>query len=60
MLDFLGGGPAIIENEIDEEIIKFDPTGTLTRGLTDPNNLPSDITSNLDIMGDSGFIGQEP
>ncbi|CAH2351367.1 sterol uptake control protein 2 [[Candida] railenensis] len=60
MLDFLGGGPAIIENEIDEEMTKFDPTGTLTRGLTDPNNLPSDITSNLDIMGDSGFIGSEP
>lgn len=60
MLDFLGGGPAIIDSDLDDEMAKFDPTGTLTRGLIDPNNLPSDITSNLDVMGDSGFIGEEP
>ncbi|CUM63161.1 uncharacterized protein PRCAT00000728001 [Priceomyces carsonii] len=57
MLDFLGGGPAIVENDLDEEISKFDPTGSLTKGLVDTNNLPSDITSNLDVMqGDSGFM----
>ncbi|KAL6453240.1 UPC2 Sterol uptake control protein 2 [Candida maltosa Xu316] len=58
MMDFLGGGPAIIDdNEIDNDITKFDPNGSLTNKLIDTNNLPSDITSNLDIMqGDHGFM----
>lgn len=57
MLDFLGGGPSIINNEIDEEIRKIDPSGTLSNHLTDTNNLPSDITSNLDVMqGDSALM----
>ena len=51
MLDFLGGGPEIVENEeIDE---RFEPNGQLSAKLTDPNNLPSDITGNLDLMGDN-------
>ena len=51
MLDFLGGGPSIIaNNEIDEEMTKIDPSGSLTKKLIDTNNLPSDITSNLDVM----------
>ncbi|KAK7675944.1 transcription factor [Cerrena zonata] len=51
MLDFLGGGPSIIDDhEIDEEIGNFDPSGVLTNKLIDTNNLPSDITSNLDVM----------
>lgn len=51
MLDFLGGGPSIVDDhEIDEEIGKFDPAGILTGKLIDTNNLPSDITSNLDVM----------
>nr|QEO75748.1 UPC2 [Candida tropicalis] len=58
MMDFLGGGPAIIDDhEIDKEMTKFDPNGSLTNKLIDTNNLPSDITSNLDIMqGDTGFM----
>lgn len=58
MLDFLGGGPSIVDDhEIDEEIGKFDPSGALTNKLIDTNNLPSDITSNLDVMqGDNGFM----
>lgn len=57
MLDFLGGGPSIIDNEIDEEITKFDPSGALTNRLIDTNNLPSDITSNLDVMqSGNGFM----
>lgn len=57
MLDFLGGGPSIIDNEIDDEITKFDPSGSLTNRLIDTNNLPSDITSNLDVMqGGNGFM----
>lgn len=61
MLDFLGGGPSIIDNnEIDEEITKFDPSGVLTNRLIDTNNLPSDITSSLDIMqGDNGFMNMK-
>lgn len=49
MLDFLGGGPSIVDNEIDEEIAKFD-SSNLTNKLVDTNNLPSDITSDLEIM----------
>lgn len=51
MLDFLGGGPSIVaNNEVDNEINKIDPSGSLTKKLIDTNNLPSDITSNLDVM----------
>lgn len=61
MLDFLGGGPSIVDDhEIDEEIGKFDPSGVLTNKLIDTDNLPSDITSNLDVMqGDSGFMNMK-
>lgn len=55
MLDFLGGGPLIVNNEIDEEISKFDPSGLLATKLADTDNLPSDITSNLDVMRDGVF-----
>ncbi|KAK6460536.1 hypothetical protein DFJ63DRAFT_308465 [Scheffersomyces coipomensis] len=56
MLDFLGGGPAIIDdNDIDEQISKFDP---MSKNLIDTDNLPSDImASNLEAMsGDNGFM----
>ncbi|ODV80974.1 uncharacterized protein CANTADRAFT_40812, partial [Suhomyces tanzawaensis NRRL Y-17324] len=57
MLDFLGGGLSIVDNEIDEEIHKFDPSGLLANKLIDTDNLPSDITSNLEVMqGDGGFM----
>lgn len=57
MLDFLGGGPAIVDNEIDDELTNYDPTGALDNRLSDTDNLPSDITSNLEVMqGDNGFI----
>ena len=58
MMDFLGGGPAIVDDhEIDAEITKFDPSGTLTNKLIDTDNLPSVLTSNLDLMqGDNGFM----
>lgn len=57
MLDFLGGGPSIVEgHEIDQEFGKVDPSGALTNKLIDPNNLPSDITQNLDVMGEEGFV----
>lgn len=60
MLDFLGGGPSIVDNEIDDEITKFDPTGLLTNKLIDPNNLPSDITSSLEVMqGDNVFMNMK-
>ncbi|RCK62986.1 Sterol uptake control protein 2 [Candida viswanathii] len=61
MMDFLGGGPAILDDhEIDKEMTKFDPNGSLTNKLIDTNNLPSDITSNLDIMqGDTGFMNMK-
>lgn len=61
MLDFLGGGPSIVDgHEIDQELSKFDPTGQLTHKLIDTNNLPSDITSNLDVMqGDNGFVNMK-
>lgn len=61
MLDFLGGGPSIVDDhEIDEELSKFDPTGQLANKLIDTNNLPSDITSNLDVMqGDNGFVNMK-
>lgn len=59
MLDFLGGGPSIIEDhEVDKDLSMIDPEGHIAKKLIDTNNLPSDITSNLDIMqGDNGFIG---
>ncbi|CAH6721026.1 sterol uptake control protein 2 [[Candida] jaroonii] len=41
MLDFLGGGPSIVDTELDE---KFESK------LADTDNLPSDITSELDVM----------
>lgn len=41
MLDFLGGGPSIVDSELDE---KFESK------LADTDNLPSDITSELDVM----------
>ncbi|MCH0629665.1 Zn(II)2Cys6 transcription factor [Kocuria palustris] len=47
MLDFLGGGPQIVENEIDDDLT-LDAT-TLSK-LIDPNNLPLDMAS-MD-MGD--------
>ncbi|RLV88470.1 Sterol uptake control protein 2 [Meyerozyma sp. JA9] len=43
MLDFLGAGPAIVENELDEEIRNFD--GNLATRLVDPENLPSDVAN---------------
>lgn len=48
MLDFLGGGPLIVENEIDAEMGQLDPA-TLSK-LIDTNNLPLDITTG--IMGE--------
>lgn len=57
MLDFLGGGPAIVEDDIGDEYKLFDPAGLLATKLADADNLPSEITSNMDIMqGDQGFI----
>lgn len=47
MLDFLGGGPQIVENEIDDDL-QLDAS-TLSK-LIDPNNLPLDMAS-MD-MGD--------
>ena len=54
-------GPAIVDdNEIDAEITKFDPSGTLTNKLIDTDNLPSVLTSNLDLMqGDNGFMNMK-
>lgn len=59
MLDFLGGGPSIIEDhEVDKDLLMIDPEGHIANKLIDTDNLPSDITSNLEIMqGDNGFIG---
>lgn len=59
MLDFLGGGPAIVEDhEVDKDLSMIDPGGQIANKLIDTNNLPSDITSNLDIMqGDNGIMG---
>lgn len=59
MLDFLGGGPAIVEDhEVDKDLSMLDPGGQIANKLNDTNNLPSDITSNLDVMqGDSGLMG---
>lgn len=59
MLDFLGGGPAIVEDhEVDKDLSMIDPGGQIANKLIDTNNLPSDITSNLDIMqGDNGILG---
>lgn len=50
MLDFLGGGPSIVHNELDEEMARFESTNSLTNKLVDTNNLPSDITSDMEIM----------
>lgn len=58
MLDFLGGGPSIMEdNEVDKDLSKIDPGGKIAKKLIDTNNLPSDITSTLDVMqGDEGIL----
>ena len=58
MLDFLGGGPAIVEDhEVDKDLSMIDPGGKIADKLIDTNNLPSEITSNLDIMqGDNGIM----
>ncbi|WEJ96263.1 transcription factor [Yamadazyma tenuis] len=48
MLDFLGGGPSIVDNELDAEMATFEAGNSLK--LVDTNNLPSDITSDLEIM----------
>lgn len=58
MLDFLGGGPAIVEDhEVDKDLSMIDPGGRIADKLIDTNNLPSDITSTLDVMqGDSGIL----
>ena len=58
MLDFLGGGPAILEDhEVDKDLSMIDPGGQIANKLIDTNNLPSDI-ANLDIMqGDNGLMG---
>lgn len=59
MLDFLGGGPAIIDDhEVDKDLSMLDPGGQMANKLNDTNNLPSDITSSLDIMqGDGEIMG---
>lgn len=59
MLDFLGGGPSIVEDhEVDKDLLMIDPGGQLTNKLIDTDNLPSDITSSLEIMqGDNGLMG---
>lgn len=61
MLDFLGGGPAIVDDhEVDNDLSMIDPGGQIANKLIDTNNLPSDITSNLDIMqGDNGIMGMK-
>lgn len=43
MLDFLGGGPSIVDNEVDDDIQRFD--GNFATRLVDPENLPSDIAN---------------
>lgn len=61
MLDFLGGGPAIVDDhEVDKDLSMIDPGGQIANKLIDTNNLPSDITSNLDIMqGDNGIMSMK-
>lgn len=58
MLDFLGGGPAIVEDhEVDKDLSIMDPGGKIADKLIDTNNLPSEITSTLDVMqGDTGIM----
>lgn len=57
MLDFLGGGPSILEdNEVDKDLSMLDPGGHMAKKLIDTNNLPSDITINLDVMQGEGEI----
>ncbi|KAG7663619.1 UPC2 [[Candida] subhashii] len=57
MLDFLGGGPAIVDEDLEEAIMQFDPSGSLSNKLIDTDNLPSEITSSLEVMqGDNGFM----
>lgn len=51
MLDFLGGGPSIVDNELDNDDMEK---------LKDPNNLPSDITSDLEIMQSAEFMNVQP
>lgn len=53
MLDFLGG-PATLDVEEDEDLDSYSEVGN---GLLNPDNLPSSITNNLDVMqGDHEFI----
>lgn len=61
MLDFLGGGPSIMEDhEIDKDLSMIDPGGKIAKKLIDTNNLPSDITSTLDVMqGDGGILNPD-
>lgn len=61
MLDFLGGGPSIMEdNEVDKDLSMIDPGGQMAKKLIDTNNLPSDITSALDVMqGEGGILNHD-
>ncbi|WPK27073.1 hypothetical protein PUMCH_004445 [Australozyma saopauloensis] len=61
MLDFLGGGPSILEdNEVDKSLSLIDPGGQIAKKLADTNNLPSDITSALDVMqGEGGILNHD-
>lgn len=61
MLDFLGGGPAIVEDhEIDKDLLMLDPEGRIAHKLIDTDNLPSDITSSLDVMQGDEIMGELP
>lgn len=60
MLDFLGGGPSIMEdNEVDKDLSMIDPDGKIAKKLIDTNNLPSDITSSLDVMLEGGILNND-
>ncbi|EGW30902.1 uncharacterized protein SPAPADRAFT_62815 [Spathaspora passalidarum NRRL Y-27907] len=57
MLDFLGGGPAMVEDELEDSIVEFDAAGNLNQKLPDMNGMPSEITSGMEVMqGDNGFM----
>lgn len=51
MLDFLGGGPAIVDSELDEDLGNFD--GNLANRLVDTENLPSVVAN---VEDDQGFV----
>lgn len=60
MLDFLGGGPAIVDDhEVDKDLSMLDPGGQMANKLIDTDNLPSEITSTLDIMQGDGIMGMK-